>query len=92
MFIAVPHILISYIKASSLIFYTYLIRNYNTASNKTQSNLCRISFALADYTEAVGKRFEKNCNMMLSGSHFSIDGCVSLIIDCLKEKETPENE
>ena len=39
-----------------------------------------------------GKRFEKNCNMMLSGSHFSIDGCVSLIIDCLKEKETPENE
>jgi hypothetical protein len=42
--------------------------------------------------EAVGKRFEKNCNMMLSSSRFGIDGCVSLIIDCLKEKETPENE
>ena len=92
MFIAIPHISISYIKVSSLIFYTYLIRNYNAASNKTQSNLCRIPFALADYMEAVDKRFEKSCNMMLSSSHFSIDGFVRLIIDSLKEKEAPENE
>ena len=92
MFIAVPRISNSYITILKLIFYTYLIRNYNTTSNKTQSNLCRISFALADYMEAVGKRFEKNCNMMLSSSRFGIDGCVSLIIDSLKEKEAPENE
>ena len=36
--------------------------------------------------------FAFGCNMMLSSSHFSIDGCVRLIIDSLKEKEAPENE
>ena len=31
-------------------------------------------------------------DMMLSSSRFGIDGCVSLIIDCLKEKEASLNE
>lgn len=31
-------------------------------------------------------------DIMLSSSRFGIDGCVSLIIDCLKEKEMPEHE
>ena len=31
-------------------------------------------------------------DMMLSSSRFGIDGCVSLIIDCLKEKEASGNE
>lgn len=31
-------------------------------------------------------------DMMLSSSRFGIDGCVNLIVNCLKEKEAPGNE
>ena len=58
----------------------------------TESSISTECESILDFYSDTEWGQPESYDMMLSSSRFGIDGCVSLIIDCLKEKEASGNE